>query len=75
MKKFVLIEMHYDNPRLETGHFDNSGIRLYATQTLRKYDLGVMTFGVNGNDNSIQIPAQTDRLTLRGVCFPQCFEV
>lgn len=73
-KKFVLIEIHYDNPTIENGRFDSSGIRFYATPTLRKYDLGLLTFGVNGNQKSIQIPAQTDELKIKEICYPQCID-
>ncbi|XP_018599031.1 DBH-like monooxygenase protein 1 homolog isoform X1 [Scleropages formosus] len=43
---YVLMEVHYDNPALQQGVVDSSGLRLYYTPTLRRYDASVIEMGV-----------------------------
>ncbi|KAL0967362.1 hypothetical protein UPYG_G00251280 [Umbra pygmaea] len=42
----VLMEIHYDNPFLQQGMVDSSGLRLFYTPELRQYDAGVLEIGV-----------------------------
>jgi DOMON domain len=39
------INMHYNNPELIEGSFDNGGLRVYYTFAKRKHELGVAAFG------------------------------
>uniref|UniRef100_A0A481B8H4 DBH-like monooxygenase protein 1 n=1 Tax=Sus scrofa TaxID=9823 RepID=A0A481B8H4_PIG len=39
---YVLLEVHYDNPTYKEGLIDNSGLRLFHTTDIRKYDAGVI---------------------------------
>lgn len=41
----VVMETHYDNPNLEGNAFDNSGVRLYYTDTMRKHEAGSLHIG------------------------------
>lgn len=50
---------------------DSSGIRLWYTHHLRKYDAGVMELGLEYTDK-MAIPPQHDSFTLTGFCLPQC---
>ncbi|EAW48033.1 monooxygenase DBH like 1 [Homo sapiens] len=43
---YVLLEVHYDNPTYEEGLIDNSGLRLFYTMDIRKYDAGVIEAGL-----------------------------
>ncbi|XP_012993949.4 DBH-like monooxygenase protein 1 homolog isoform X2 [Esox lucius] len=43
---YVLMEVHYDNPDLQQGVVDSSGLRLFYTPELRQYDAGVIETGV-----------------------------
>ncbi|XP_029532799.1 DBH-like monooxygenase protein 1 homolog [Oncorhynchus nerka] len=43
---YVLMEVHYDNPALQQGVVDSSGLRLFYTPELRQYDAGVIETGV-----------------------------
>uniref|UniRef100_A0A8C8G641 DOMON domain-containing protein n=1 Tax=Oncorhynchus tshawytscha TaxID=74940 RepID=A0A8C8G641_ONCTS len=43
---YVLMEVHYDNPALQQGVLDSSGLRLFYTPELRQYDAGVIETGV-----------------------------
>lgn len=36
-----MLEIHYDNPALDLGNLDSSGIRLFYTSKKRQYDLGI----------------------------------
>uniref|UniRef100_A0AC11DLF0 Monooxygenase DBH like 1 n=1 Tax=Ovis aries TaxID=9940 RepID=A0AC11DLF0_SHEEP len=43
---YVLLEVHYDNPTYKEGLIDNSGLRLFYTADIRKYDAGVIEAGL-----------------------------
>ncbi|XP_023665921.2 DBH-like monooxygenase protein 1 homolog [Paramormyrops kingsleyae] len=43
---YVLMEVHYDNPSLQQGVVDSSGLRFFYTPVLRRYDAGVIETGV-----------------------------
>jgi hypothetical protein len=38
-------QMHYNNPSKVAGLIDKTAFRFYATTTLRKHDVGMMTIG------------------------------
>ncbi|XP_049510342.1 DBH-like monooxygenase protein 1 [Panthera uncia] len=44
--RYVLLEVHYDNPTYKEGLIDNSGLRLFHTTDIRKYDAGVIEAGL-----------------------------
>ena len=43
--KSFQLEIHYNNPELDTGKFDSSGVRFHYTSKKRRYDLGVYPTG------------------------------
>ena len=43
--KFFFIELHYDNPKEDLGFIDKVTFNFYATKTLQKNELGVLTIG------------------------------
>ncbi|TRY57127.1 hypothetical protein DNTS_024001 [Danionella cerebrum] len=43
---YVQLEIHFDNPSLQRGLVDSSGLRLYYSPSLRRYDAGVIETGV-----------------------------
>lgn len=43
--KSFQLEIHYDNPFLDTGVFDSSGVRIYYTSKKRQYEIGVLSLG------------------------------
>lgn len=55
---FVMLEVHYNNPDLESGKIDASGIRFHLTKTLRQYDAGVMELGLEYTDKMAIPPLQ-----------------
>jgi hypothetical protein len=72
--QYLLVEIHYDNPDLKKDIVDNSGIRFYFTEKLRKHDLGLLTLGAAGNPTSLQIPPKSNKLTSYSTCYPKCTE-
>ena len=43
--KSLMLQIHYNNPTLDTGILDNSGVEVFYTSKKRKYDLGVLQIG------------------------------
>ena len=43
--KYVVPEIHYDNPQLKIGYIENIKIRYYMTKNLQANELGVLTVG------------------------------
>lgn len=56
----VMLEVHYNNPELQVGVIDSSGIRFFVTKNLRKYDAGVIELGLEYTDK-MAIPPQQVR--------------
>lgn len=53
---------------------DSSGLRLWYTKQLRKYDAGVMEIGLEYTDK-MAIPPGQKSFTLTGYCIAQCTAV
>lgn len=43
--RHLILEIHYDNLKRRTNVQDSSGIRIWYTPTIRKYDAAVLTLG------------------------------
>ncbi|XP_063364441.1 tyramine beta-hydroxylase [Cydia amplana] len=69
--KFVMLEVHYNNPELRKDWVDSSGIMLYVTPNRRKYDAAIMELGLEYTDK-MAIPPGQDAFPLSGYCVPQC---
>ena len=59
---------------LFSGQKDSSGITLYYTDKLRKYDLGIVAVGSQPNPWFV-IPPKQKNWTTEGYCMHQCTEV
>lgn len=57
---YVMLEVHYNNPELESGFIDSSGIQFILTKTLRRYDAGVIELGLEYTDKMAIPPQQVD---------------
>ncbi|XP_033321707.1 tyramine beta hydroxylase [Megalopta genalis] len=68
---YVMLEVHYNNPEIEEGKIDSSGIRLILTSSLRKYDAGVIELGLEYTDK-MAIPPQQEAFALSGHCVQEC---
>lgn len=53
---------------------DSSGVRLYITREVRKYDAGVIELGLEYTDKMAIPPNQPD-FTLSGFCIAECTAV
>ncbi|KAM4771852.1 DBH-like monooxygenase protein 1 isoform 2-T2 [Rhinophrynus dorsalis] len=71
--KFVLMEIHYDNPSCREGLIDNSGIQLYYTPYVRKYDAGVLETGIWVSLYHM-IPPGMPVFSSEGHCTMECLE-
>jgi len=71
--KNFLLEMHYDNPQHIQGQRDSSGLSIYYTDKLRKYDAGNAAVGVRVKGWMIVPPKQKNWISV-GYCMHQCTE-
>lgn len=46
-KRYLMLEMHYDNPTLEVGIIDDSGLRMHLTRQKVKHEVGMLLTGNN----------------------------
>ncbi|CAL4133676.1 unnamed protein product, partial [Meganyctiphanes norvegica] len=67
---YFLLETHYDNPTMDKGVVDSSGIRVYHTDNLREHDAGLLTLGHNVLPQHIIPPGQ--EFTTVGHCSAEC---
>lgn len=56
------------------GRHDSSGIRLYYTETLRRYDAGIMELGLVYSP-VMAIPPGEDDFVLTGYCTDKCTQL
>ncbi|XP_064600938.1 DBH-like monooxygenase protein 1 [Liolophura sinensis] len=66
-----LLEVHYDNPRLQSGMRDSSGLRLIMTSQLRQYDAAIMDMGMNVYEGHV-IPPYHKEFLSEGACSSDC---
>lgn len=69
---YFLFEIHYDNPSSIRHMFDSSGLKLFHTKNLRKYDGDTATMG-SVADYRLLIPPKQPNITVAGHCHPKCF--
>lgn len=69
--RFVMMEVHYDNPS-RVPFTDTSGIRLSFTPTLRRFDAAVLNVGRIVDPVSMAIPAGQSTYTIDGWCPSEC---
>ncbi|KAK7604848.1 hypothetical protein V9T40_006034 [Parthenolecanium corni] len=72
--KYVMLEVHYNNPELKSDYIDSSGMRLYVTPSLRKYNAGIIELGLEYTDK-MAIPPKQESFTLSGYCIAECTAV
>ncbi|XP_067141872.1 DBH-like monooxygenase protein 1 [Centruroides vittatus] len=68
---FFLLEIHYDNPNLMSGIVDHSGLRLYYTTHLRKFDAMTLVVGAV-YEPCVIIPPNDDNFIVAGHGDPKC---
>jgi len=63
-----LLQIHYDNPNLNSNFVDSSGVRIHYTKELRPNDAGIMAVG----QQIISIPPKTESYEVVGTCPGAC---
>uniref|UniRef100_A0A673MRP8 Dopamine beta-hydroxylase n=1 Tax=Sinocyclocheilus rhinocerous TaxID=307959 RepID=A0A673MRP8_9TELE len=69
--RFLRLEVHYHNPLLISGRRDSSGIRLWYTPSLRRFDAGIMELGLVYTP-VMAIPPRQRAFQLTGYCTDKC---
>ncbi|XP_074594272.1 dopamine beta-hydroxylase-like [Brevipalpus obovatus] len=72
--RFSMLEIHYNNEEKKSGIIDNSGLRIYYTPTLRKYDVGVLEIGLEYTDKN-SIPPGQSLFDVSGYCVAECTRI
>ncbi|KAL1131405.1 hypothetical protein AAG570_011022 [Ranatra chinensis] len=70
----VMLEVHYNNPEMKADWVDSSGLRIYLTKKLRRYNAGVIELGLEYIDK-MAIPPKQPAFNLTGYCIAQCTAV
>uniref|UniRef100_A0A0N4ZIM5 DBH-like monooxygenase protein 1 n=1 Tax=Parastrongyloides trichosuri TaxID=131310 RepID=A0A0N4ZIM5_PARTI len=68
---YLMVEIHYNNEKNESGVSDSSGILITYTDKLRKFDAGIMELGLIYSDAN-SIPPKQKSFPLTGYCVPEC---
>ncbi|XP_048415023.1 dopamine beta-hydroxylase isoform X1 [Stegostoma tigrinum] len=71
--KYLRLEVHYHNPLRLSGRLDSSGIRLFYTPTLRKFNAGILELGLVYTP-VMAIPPGEASFELSGYCTSRCTE-
>ncbi|TRY74120.1 hypothetical protein DNTS_026669 [Danionella cerebrum] len=69
--RFLRLEVHYHNPLLISGRRDSSGIRLWFSPSLRRFDAGIMELGLVYTP-IMAIPPNQRSFHLSGYCTEKC---
>ncbi|CAM9650831.1 unnamed protein product [Lampetra planeri] len=70
--RFVLLEIHYNNPSGLTGNEDSSGLRFHYTAQLRRFDAGLLMAGIFVSPFHF-IPPNSDSFATYGICDTNSF--
>jgi dopamine beta-monooxygenase len=71
---YIRLEVHFNNPMLDAGNIDSSGMRLKYVHKLRQYDAGVMELGLEYTDKMAIPPGQL-AFPLSGYCISECTNI
>ncbi|ELU08648.1 hypothetical protein CAPTEDRAFT_141249 [Capitella teleta] len=72
--RYIMMEVHYNNPELKQGIIDSSGLTFYVTKQLRPHDSGIMELGLEYTDK-MALPPGVPIWRLNGYCVPECTAV
>ncbi|XP_069507983.1 putative DBH-like monooxygenase protein 2 [Ambystoma mexicanum] len=70
----VMMEIHYSNFHATAGLRDSSGMRLYYTSEVRKYDVGILEVGPH-LFRGVFIPPRVESFQTYGLCYTDHFPV
>ncbi|EDO44959.1 predicted protein, partial [Nematostella vectensis] len=69
--RYVVLEIHYDNPQNDLGVYDDSGIRFFFTNKTRQFDAGILWAGW-APISAMVIPPRQEEWTSIGYCPSNC---
>nr|XP_024108152.2 dopamine beta-hydroxylase isoform X1 [Pongo abelii]XP_054376834.1 dopamine beta-hydroxylase isoform X1 [Pongo abelii] len=72
--RYLRLEVHYHNPLVIEGRKDSSGIRLYYTAKLRRFNAGIMELGLVYTP-VMAIPPRETAFDLTGYCTDKCTQL
>lgn len=72
--RFLVLEVHFNNPYLKKGIIDQSGIRLYYTPKIRRYDAAIMEVGLEYNEKNSMPPGRQE-FRISGYCNRECTQI
>ncbi|CAF1262071.1 unnamed protein product [Rotaria sordida] len=72
--QFLVLEVHFNNPYFKKSIIDQSGIRIYYTTKLRKYDAGIIEVGLEYNPKN-SIPPGSTAFRVFGYCDSECTQI
>ncbi|XP_003941430.1 dopamine beta-hydroxylase [Saimiri boliviensis] len=72
--RYLRLEVHYHNPLVKEGQHDSSGIRLYYTHRVRRFEAGIMELGLVYTP-VMAIPPQETDFVLTGYCTDKCTQL
>ena len=70
-QKFLVLEIHYDNPQMIEGVVDNSGLEFFYSNEEPLYRAGLLTLG-HASTSSLIIPPGADNYVVNGYCPGTC---
>jgi dopamine beta-monooxygenase len=72
--RYVMLEVHYNNPGRRDDWIDSSGLKLYYTDHLRKFDVGVLEIGLEYTDKN-SIPPSQSPFDMSSFCVSECTRI
>jgi hypothetical protein len=72
-EQFLVLEMHYDNPRMIEGAVDNSGMQFFYTNEAPENRAGLLALAQQSL-NTLIIPPNADNFVVNGLTPGQCTE-
>ena len=69
--QFLILEVHYDNPKRIEGVVDNSGLKLFYVSDEPEQRAGLLTFG-SESSSKLVIPPGADSFVINAMCPSQC---
>ena len=70
---FLVLEVHYDNPRKIAGMVDNSGMEFFYTNEAAENRTGLLMLG-QWSLNTLIIPPRADNFVVNALTPQQCTE-
>ena len=69
--QFLILEVHYDNPKMMEGVVDNSGLKLFYVSDEPDQRAGLLTFGQQSSSKLV-IPPGADSFIINAMCPSPC---